>query len=871
MAERAHRLNTLAGLIALGFAAAPGLAHSQEAPTSPPPAASAPEAPAPAPLPATKEAVPKRDSADKAATTLDKVTVNAQKRVEFLQDVPVTMSTLNRQRLQDAGVQNIKDLQRLVPNLGVTSTDSEANTTVRIRGIGTTGDNAGLESSVGIVIDGVPRPRNGVSFGDLGEISQIEVLKGPQGTVFGKNTSSGVISITTRRPSFAEQGEGELTFGNYRATGVGAGYTNAINDTSAFRIYAVDRRRDGFNDVNVNNGPRTETKDGDQNLQSLRGQLLLLPNDDLDVLFIGDYTRRNENCCISTTLHRDPGIAGLVDAFAGGAGKGVVPAADPSSRLAYANDSTEQKIVDEGLSAQVNWKTPWFGGATLTSISAARKWSLQSASDLDFSGAKLATHDFSPDNGQHFNTFSQELRLAGKSGKVDWVSGLYFDKVRLRRNEAIALQPQYEGYLSTLLLSGIAAALPPGMVDMTNPQNFLSEAAGGVAPGSAYAGTAQRDEWRQSSKSSALFGNVTFHATDALALTGGLRYTHETKTSNFSYSNPNGGTACGAAISTNSVADALIARGVPAGAVPLIAPTVIGNMCLPWQNPLFNGLTSSDSFSENHWSGTLKAAYRWSERVMPYASAARGDKAGGFNLARVQSSNGSTSGGSGILPVTNTQFPAEKVDSYELGTKTSWAGGNLLLNAALFHSKYSDYQLNTFSGISWVVASIPELTTKGVDLDLQWQTDVAGLSLQGGVGYTKAKYGDDRLADASLATLPGSTAGFAPKWTVSAGFGYEWNIGSSLLGRFNLGAKYSSRYNTSTTPNPLTEQKPYTLVDARLGLGSLGKSWSVELWGHNLTDEVYTQASFGPALQTGAINGFLGAPRTYGVTLRKSL
>ena len=142
---------------------------------------------------------------EKEATTLAALTVTAQKREEALQDVPIAVTALPEQLLQDTGVRDIKDLQVLVPGLTVTSTQSEAQTTARIRGIGTVGDNAGLESSVGVVIDGVYRPRNGVGFGDLGEIERIEVLKGPQGTVFGKNTSAGVINVITRRPQLRDR------------------------------------------------------------------------------------------------------------------------------------------------------------------------------------------------------------------------------------------------------------------------------------------------------------------------------------------------------------------------------------------------------------------------------------------------------------------------------------------------------------------------------------------------------------------------------------------------------------------------------------------------------------------------------------------
>ena len=241
--------------------------------------------------------------------TLAALTVTAQKREEALQDVPIIVSVLPEQLLLDNGVHDIKDLQVLVPGLIVTSTQSAAQTTARIRGIGTVGDNAGLESSVGVVIDGVPRARNGVGFSDLGELERIEVLKGPQGTVFGKNTSAGVINVVTRRPSFTRSAEAELTAGNYGAFGLAAAFNDAVGETSALRVYAAKRRRDGFENVVTGAGPRTATDDGDQNLETGRIQLLWEPSHELAINIAADATNRNENCCVTVTTERGPTAA----------------------------------------------------------------------------------------------------------------------------------------------------------------------------------------------------------------------------------------------------------------------------------------------------------------------------------------------------------------------------------------------------------------------------------------------------------------------------------------------------------------------------------------------------------------------------------
>lgn len=307
---------------------------------------------------------------------------------------------------------------------------------------------------------------------------------------------------------------------------------------------------------------------------------------------------------------------------------------------------------------------------------------------------------------------------------------------------------------------------------------------------------------------------------------------------------------------------------MPVGALGATVPTVIGFMCLPWANPLFANRNTHQELDEDEWSGTLKAAYRWNDTVMTYLSGARGYKAGGFNLDRVQSSNGTTSGAAGIVPVTDTSFPGEFVDSYELGAKTTWLDGNLLLNGALFWQDYEDFQLNSFLGTTFVVRSVPEVTSRGVDVDLQWQTGLEGLLVQGGLTYADTEYGDDALPDADLFLLPGSRLSFAPLWSGSAAATYEVDVFDSLVARFNIAAKYASEYNTGSDLDPQKLQDAYTVVNARIGLGSRDRSWMLELWAQNLTDEEYIQVGFDAPLQTGSWNAFLAAPRTYGLTLR---
>lgn len=828
--------------------------------------------------------------ADEEPTTLATMTVTAQKREEAMQDVPISVTALPEQLLKDTGVRDIKDLQVLVPGLTVTSTQSEALTTARIRGIGTVGDNAGLESSVGVVIDGVYRARNGVGFGDLGELERVEVLKGPQGTVFGKNTSAGVINIITRRPSYTQSAEGEITVGNYGAIGVSGSYNDALSDNAAFRIYATKRKRDGFLDVETSRGPRTLDEDGDQNFHSIRAQLLLEPTDNLDINFIGDFTSREENCCSAVQT-----VVGSTAAIINGVGgPGSIPTvADPFARIAHSNRSTEQDMKDKGISAEVNWESPWFGGATLTSITALRDWQSINALDFDYTGADLLYRNANEDESlTRFETFSQEFRLTGATDSVDWMVGAFYADEDLTRHDSYSIGVGYEPFLSTALL----ARINPALAASPTAPLFLSQTTG-RAFGTTFApGLGALDRYDQNAKSLALFTNNTWHATDALDLTLGLRYTREKKTLDSVYSNPNGAPACASyfgptgapsAAAIGRIATALTTRGIPFASLPAaqqqaLVSNIIGFSCLPWANALHNGRSTQQEREEKEWSGTLKAAYRWNDNLMTYVSAARGYKGGGFNLDRVQTSNGLSSGGQGIVPVDDTSFDGEFVDSYELGAKTTWLDGNLLLNATLFHQTYEDFQLNSFLGTSFVVRSIPKVTSRGVDTEILWQPS-KGLMLQGGLMYADTFYGDERPTpdfvgpDGALYKLPGNKTSFAPEWSGTASATYEWDFGSSLVGRFNIGAKYTSEFNTGSDLDVEKMQDAYTVVNARFGIGAKSKRWMLEFWGLNIFDEEYVQVGFDGPLQTASptpndprntYNAFLGAPRTYGVTFR---
>jgi outer membrane receptor protein involved in Fe transport len=781
--------------------------------------------------------------------TVDGIVVTAQKRTQSLQDVPIVVTAVNKALLQDAGVKDIKDLTILVPGLTVTSTTSEASTSARIRGIGTVGDNVGLESSVGVVIDGVYRPRNGVGFGDLGDVDRIEVLKGPQGTLFGKSTSAGVINIITAAPTFNFHSNAEFTTGNYGAVGGSAEVSGPLfGDKVAASLYVADRHRDGFYQVDTGYGPRTSTQDNTQNFYSLRGQVLIEPDDNLKVRLIADYTHRDEQCC-AAVVYRDGEAAALDAALAGGGG-GEAQTPNPFTYKAQLNRSDPDNVIDDGVSAQIDYRLPGMN-ASLTSITAYRDWKSLTGSDTDYSNADLFYRPGTAANSDQFQDFSEEVRFAGTAGKLEYLVGGFYANEELHSNFSLLYGTQFTNYLGLLFSGG------------TNP-NFLP-----ANFGSTYTPNAGSvDQYRQNDNTYALFTNETYHITPKLDLNLGLRYTIDDKVLNTDSTNTNNGAGCAA------VNGAYNYLGDP------VALAVVNSVaCLPFESPAYNDFTDHQSETEHEVSGAAKLSYRFNPTVLAYASYARGFKAGGFNLDRVACpTDGLCANPGALTPALNTSFPGEFADSYELGVKSTLLHRTLILNATAFSQRFTNFQLNTFTGLVFVVTPVPVVNSNGVDADFVW-LPTRNLSFQGGltVADTRFTKGDQAAllaGNPQYLGAPGARLPLAPLYSASIAATYSHDLGADYMGAVNFDAKYSSQYDTGSDEDPGKEQPAYWLADARLVLGPKSKAWDVEFWSQNVFNQRYIQVAFDSGFQnvptngTGVLDAFLGNPRTFGVTLR---
>ncbi len=658
------------------------------------------------------------------------IIVTAQGRSQLLSDVPVAISAVSAETLQNSGANDIRQLNQLAPSLLVSSTGSEANGSARIRGIGTVGDNPGLESSVPVFIDGVYRSRSGIGLNELGEIDRIEVQRGPQGTLGGRNSSAGLISIYSKKPDFQFGATGEITYGNYDYWRLGGSVTGPISDTLAARIDGVWVKRDGFlrdanNNRDVNNRDR----------YFVRGQLLFEPTDALSIRLIADYTSRDEECCGATYVGPtvNPTIGNLNTPSSPGAGATATSnniinvLRDLGQPLAafnqgYSRDisvtpgrSFAGKTKDYGFSGQIDYD---LGAATLTSITGYREYRSSQAGDVDYGTVDILYRAPSDDAYRQFHTFTQELRLQGEAfdGKLDWLVGGFYANEKLTVRDNLRFGTQYGRFATCrLITSAIPGIYSPGSPSCITPgvgQATINGAFGALGPAflaglTTLDGISDKgsinDRYYQKDTNWALFTHNIFHITDKLDFTFGVRYTNDKKKFAATFTNDNA--ACGVtqgqllAIATNPAVPAS-ARGVAAG--------IIGLACQGNSTAELNNVSINDSRSEDEWTGTAILSYKPIDDLMVYASYSRGYKAGGFNLDRsalkapIAPFSATPGGAQGL--VGNLQFDPETVHSYELGAK--YSNGPFGLGLTFFRSDFSSFQLNTFNGTVFLVQNV---------------------------------------------------------------------------------------------------------------------------------------------------------------------
>ena len=776
---------------------------------------------------------------------LDEIIVMATKRPEALFDVPVAVTAYTAQQLEDAQVRDVRDLQLLAPTLSVNTSTGSTQTFFTIRGVGTPGQNTGLEQSVGVFIDGVYRGRPGAALGDLVDIAQIEVLRGPQGTLFGRNTSAGVINVRSEAPRFTPMARMEASVGDFDFRQVRGTVTGPIvGDVLAGRLTASLQQRDGYiKDFGTGDAYN------DRDRWAIKSQLLWNITPDATLRLIADYAKTDEACCVAVPIFYGPAGAALT-ALGGKLRSGTPYAYGPFNgarvdnhvydvALNPATQKMDDSSTDKGISAQLDWN---LGATDLTVIAARRTFKTMPTFDADYTSLDLLTQEA----GQDITEGSLEVRLASADpdARLEWLVGAFLFSQDIFADQEIRYGTNFRAYVEAITPR---VPVSPGV---TLPVLRRLEQVIGAPVGSLLApGVAVNDDYDYESRSAALFGHATWKLSDALSIIGGLRYSREEKSADYNIQS----------------FDRLSQIPLVGALAPFAALKVLQQF--PAVTPF------SSSFKDDDLSGTVSAAYRVNDQVNLFARYARGYKSGGYNLGRTAPQ---TKPGAPIADPRNVMFDPETVDAFELGGKFRALNGRAQLNANLFYQTLEGYQTNAFDGATFRIINAGGVDSKGLEWDYRLRlTD--HLTLDGGGTWQDVSYTDFANAGptaaqvalgATVQDLTGQTPNFVSDVSISGGVTYARPVSGALGIRANLNYLYRSEYATAQDLDPLSIQDGYALLNASVGIGALDQGWGLEFWVRNLTDERILNLAFDTPFQTGNQSGVMEPPSMMGVTLR---
>ncbi|MXO64928.1 TonB-dependent receptor [Altererythrobacter endophyticus] len=841
-----------------------------------------------------------------SALLANEILVTATKREQTLQDVPVAVTVISSDVLRRDHIRDLNDLQMVVPSLTVSQKQSVGNVNFFIRGFGNGANNVGIEPSVGVFVDNVYRSRSAAQITDLPEVKRIEVLRGPQSTLFGKNASAGVISITTEKPQFDFSGNAEFTYGNFDQK-VGRAYvTGGLSDTVAASISGGINKRDGFY-KDAGTGNRTHERDR----WFVRGQMLFQPQNNLSVRLIGDYDKIDENCCTAMNISSGPATAALR-----AIGGRVNDEDDQFSGTTYNNYDSINDIENYGVSAQVDYN---LGPLTLTSISAYRGTRLFNEQDSDFTSADLVypnTQDLAID------TFTQEFRATASFADVfSLLLGAFYINEDIDQTGGLKIGSDFRDYANILITQQSGGALSVAGLEQTfgalDGTDYTGQFFGG--------GQGLDEDYSLDSEAFSLFGQLDVQVADGLTLTLGGNYTSDKKkyaidvqTSGvFSSIDLDAAQYAGfrqqlllAGALQQAGVDPTDSAAVAAFASdPATAPVfqqlqsyAAGNANNPAANPLgsLRGLQFFPPFlnvpnavedgktSDNNFSYTVRLAYDVSPTVNVYASYATGFKASSINLSR--DSRPSPSDRQALqdagLNLTNLTFGGryadpEKSRVLELGLKAS--SDLASVNLAVFHQQIKDFQSNIFTGAGFALRNAGKQSTYGAELE-SVITPVEPLLLSFGVTWLDPKY--DSFIDSAAGDISGTTPAGIPEWTLVMGAQYEMAVGSGALIP-SVSFLYQSKTQvedslprlairdadgTVIDGTPATEgAKPFTreTQDLTASLAyELDNGLSFSVWGRNLLDKQYYATVFDSVAQPGGVSAYPTDPRTYGGTIR---
>lgn len=856
----------------------------------------------------------------------DEIIVTATKRTSTLQQTPVAVTVTSADVIEKARILDIKDLQSVVPTLKVSQLQNAANTTLSIRGFANGSNNVGIEPSVGLFIDGVYRSRAASQIGDLPVLERIEVLSGPQSTLFGKNASAGVVSIVTQKPQFETQGHIEAGYGNYDLSTLEGYITGPISENVAVSLGGGYQKRDGYGTI-----AGTNQDINDLNRFNLRGQLLFEPTDNMSWRLIGDLSTLDEDCCLVATSVAGP-TAGVVQLLGGA----ISDPSDPFSNVTPLNQNTPNDYEDSGVSLQGDID---LGFATLTTISAYRENSGGfEQSDSDFTSLDILGNVF---QDVDIETFTQEFRLTSNPSDLpfDWMIGGFYFNEDIVQNSGASYGADTRNYVNILLGAATAGTSLEGTT-----LEAIEATVSALPVGSSYAdGAGSIEFFEQDSEAYSIFGTVDYRVTDKLTLSGGLNYTQDKKNvsgrtiNDDAFAALNFFDADGAEFLTPGVQvgvaqsvfvngqdpiPGVLPDGIPSfmaafgleptqanfdllasgiagataqagfaqyqagvngfaaaaapgialetaqsGALAGIAAIQFFNPFTAFPNAVEDGRTNDDDITY-----TLKAAYEVNDNINVYGSYATGFKSSSFNLTRnslpfaTDAEALTVAGLEASNPRFGTRFAGpEETSVFELGLKTRFENG--ALNVAVFDQEIEGFQSTIFVGTGFQLQNAGRQSVQGIEFDGTY-TLFEDLKLGLAGALLDAQFDEFVGAEGpeGPVDLSGEDVSGVPEIALVFSALYSFDLSDDIAAYVRADYQYEDEVRTNDNL-PASVTREVSTINASAGL-DFANGVALQLWVRNLTnDEFFTSGFPGPA-QAGTFNSYPNQPRTYGAVLR---
>lgn len=752
---------------------------------------------------------------------LDSVIVTARRRAEDLQTVPASVAVIDGDLLDSSYTVNTQQLSQLVPSLYYNSANPR-NTAYTIRGLGSntlsiSAANDGIEPGVGFYVDQVYHGRPATAAFDFTDIERVEVLRGPQGTLFGKNTTAGAIHVISRAPSFEPEANGEVSVGDYDYVQTKGSVSGPLfSDVVAGRLSAQLTRRDGLI-RNVATGENLNELDN----YAVRGQMLFVPAENVKLRLIADLSDLDSACCTQSFLRVGQSLRSAARQFpALAAGLGYEPASrNVYDRLSDIDTDLRIDTQDGGVSLIADWDR---GPVTLTSVTAWRYWDWDVANDRDYTGIPIQSVQRIPSRQDQY---SQELRIASNgAAKLRYVGGLYYF------SQEISGRP-------TSIYGAEAAywLLNQANFTVSIPRNLLD-------------GYGQEGDSRFEMRSYAAFGELNYDFTERLTATLGLRYTYEDKEGTYA----------------TRVFGGLDLSGLPAATAAELNRAKLS---------IFRPQNYAAADDDGSLSGRVNLAYTLTNDLMAYVSYAYGYKSGGLNMSGLplDALNQPT--------LATAVIEDEKNTTYEVGLKYTTFDRRATLNLAGYWTVVEDYQANVVSSLETAAirsypANIPEVRVRGVEADFAALL-FKGFTLRASIAYADGENTDYPAGPCPLEVQTAATvacdltgvplAGLSD-WAGTLGFDYEMPLGT---GDFLIHVDSSSRsgYFSDTSASRYTWIDGYNVTNASVGY-RFASGLEADVFARNLFDSEYITALTLQTGNSGLILGQPGDPRMAGVTVR---